>query len=238
MHKVDLPADVREDAVLERRRNKELQRRSRIFNTHVRTIGIDKKALDAQIREKKIKDEIDKKIHAAYATDMTQNEKISTLLEERQEQDTRNLKKAIEEFRQSFQKPGTCPEFDLNDPQAQKKDIPARISDNDPRCTIAGLQKFLGEDLNSKHRLKFQQEQLREWSMQQQQELEKARADKIIKEILYDQKRKALDQITAELQQSEEHSRQAVCTATQNFNMALIISFYKEASKILDEHCN
>lgn len=41
MYKLDLPVDMKESAAIERRRNRELQRQSRIFNARVRTIGID-----------------------------------------------------------------------------------------------------------------------------------------------------------------------------------------------------
>lgn len=108
---------------------------------------------------------------------MKQNDKIMCMLEERQKNDIRNVNKAISDFRKNFQKPETRREFDLSDPQALKKDRPARLSDNDPRCTISGLQKFMGEDLNYHQRMKFQKEQLREWSLQQQRDWKNALAD-------------------------------------------------------------
>lgn len=40
MYKLDLPIDMKETAAIERRRNRELQRQSRIFNARVRTIGV------------------------------------------------------------------------------------------------------------------------------------------------------------------------------------------------------
>ena len=40
MYKLDLPVDMKETAAIERRRNAELQRQSRIFNARVRTIGV------------------------------------------------------------------------------------------------------------------------------------------------------------------------------------------------------
>lgn len=40
MYKLDLPVDYREAAAIERRRNMEKQRQSRIFNAKVRTIGV------------------------------------------------------------------------------------------------------------------------------------------------------------------------------------------------------
>ena len=52
-------------------------------------------------------------------------------------------------------------EFDLYDPDAKKKDLPARVSDEDSRLTVSGLQKLAGEDLMYEKRKKLQQEQMR-----------------------------------------------------------------------------
>lgn len=95
------------------------------------------------------------------AADMTRNDKIAALLQKRQEHDIRELNKAVNEFRHSHQQPDGRREFDLNDPDSLKKDKPARVSDDDPRCGVASLQKFVGEDLNGKARQKLQQEQAR-----------------------------------------------------------------------------
>lgn len=40
MYKLDLPVDYKESAAIERRRNMEEQRKSRIFNAKTRTIGV------------------------------------------------------------------------------------------------------------------------------------------------------------------------------------------------------
>ena len=95
------------------------------------------------------------------AADMTRNDKIAVLLQKRQEHDIRELNKAANEFRQSHQQPDGRREFDLNDPDSLKKDKPGRVSDDDPRCGVASLQKFVGEDLNGEARKKLQQEQAR-----------------------------------------------------------------------------
>lgn len=71
------------------------------------------------------------------------------------------LEKSINDFRSEHQRPEDRREFDIYDPDSKKKDKPARVSDDDPRCGISSLQKFLGEDLNEKARKKLQQEQNR-----------------------------------------------------------------------------
>ncbi|NXW40527.1 RIBC2 protein, partial [Nyctiprogne leucopyga] len=179
---------------------------------------VDKDALDTQVKERKIQEAAEKARNEEIANEMKQNDKIICLLEERQKNDIRNINKAISEFQKNFQKPETRREFDLSDPQALKKDRPARLSDSDPRCTVSGLQKFMGEDLNYDQRMKFQKEQLREWSLQQQRDWKNALADQKFADYLYDKSRIELDQKTMEQQQKEEENRHAVCAATKDFN--------------------
>ena len=97
------------------------------------------------------------------ASDMVRNDRIAQLLEHRTEHDQRQVKTAVDEFRQLHQQPADRREWDLYDPDRLKKDKPARVADDDPRCTVSGLQKFDGEDLNRKARDKYQIEQGREW---------------------------------------------------------------------------
>ena len=78
------------------------------------------------------------------AADAVRNDKITQLLEKRQEQDVVELNRAVNEFRMLHQQPDSRREFDLYDPDYLKKDKPARVGDDDPRCGISSLQKFDG----------------------------------------------------------------------------------------------
>ncbi|NWX13846.1 RIBC2 protein, partial [Aegotheles bennettii] len=179
---------------------------------------VDKDALDTQVRERNIQEAAEKARNEELANEMKQNDKILCMLEERQKNDIRNINKAITEFQKNFQKPETRREFDLSDPLALKKDRPARLSDNDPRCTVSGLQKFMGEDLNYDQRMKFQKEQFREWSLQQQRDWKNAVAYQKFTDDLHDKSRIEIDQKTMAQQRKEEENRRAVCTATKDFN--------------------
>jgi hypothetical protein len=101
------------------------------------------------------------------AHDMIRNDKLAFLLDKRQEHDQREINRAVNEFRALHQQPDARREWDLQDPDYLKKDKPARVTDDDPRCGPASIQKFEGEDLAAEARRKYQQEQLREWSKQQ-----------------------------------------------------------------------
>ena len=109
-------------------------------------------------------------VHMRAAADAVRSDMIAELLQKRQEHDIRELNIALNEFRMLHQQPSSRREWDLYDPDALKKDRPARVSDDDPRCGISSLQKFDGEDLNNKARSKFMEEQRRLWAEQQMRE--------------------------------------------------------------------
>ncbi|KAF5929552.1 hypothetical protein HPG69_006274 [Diceros bicornis minor] len=212
------PKDLEQEFRLARRRHAELCRQKWVFNARSRIIGGDTEAWDVQVHDQKIKEATEKARHETFAAEMRQNDKITCILEDRERRDRKNLCKAINDFQQSFQKPETRREFDLSDPLALKKDLPARQSDNDVRNTISGMQKFMGEDLNFHERKKFQEEQNREWSLQQQREWENARAHQKCAEDLYMKTRLQFDQTAMHLQNLESATRKAVCAAVKEFN--------------------
>ncbi len=84
------------------------------------------------------------------------------------------------------------------------------------------MQKFDGEDLNNKARLKFQSEQQREWAEQQLKEKNAAEAAKNRADRLYELKMKELDQRAMELADAEEECRRAIKSATADYNKAQV----------------
>ncbi|CAF1067703.1 unnamed protein product [Rotaria sordida] len=221
MYKLDIPLDLKETAAIERRRRAEKERQGRIFNAKYRQIGIDKEALNQQIEDRNWLEELEQKRANALAQDAIRNDKIAQLLERRQEYDERENNRAINEFRALHQQPPAQREWDLNDPDYLKKDMPARVSDDDPRCGLSSLQKFQGEDLNSCARKKYQQEQLREWSRMQQEDQQRAQQQQQAADHLFYAKQNELDQRSIELQQAEEDCRKAINESIKNYNDAL-----------------
>ncbi|XP_062971647.1 RIB43A-like with coiled-coils protein 2 [Cynocephalus volans] len=215
---VALPRDLERHASLAKRRHAEVCRQRRIFNARNRIVGGDTGAWDVQVHDQKIKEATEKARHETFAAEMRQNDKIMCVLEDRKRRDRKNLCRVINDFQQSFQKPETRREFDLSDPLVLKKDLPARQSDNDIRNTISGMQKFMGEDLNFHERKKFQEEQNREWSLQQQREWKNARIDQNRAEDFYTETRLQFDETARHLQKLESATRKAVCAAVKEFN--------------------
>ncbi len=147
----------------------------------------------------------------------------------------RELNTALDEFRFLHQQPDGRREFDLYDPDALKKDKPARVTDDDPRCGISSIQKFDGEDLNNKARTQFQHEQLREWSEAQKRERDQATQNQNKADHLYELKMKELDQRAMELQSAEENCRHAINVATKDYNAAMVRLAFKRIDKKLSQ---
>ncbi|XP_064633456.1 RIB43A-like with coiled-coils protein 2 [Lineus longissimus] len=221
MYKLDLPVDYKEAAAIERRRNMESQRKSRIFNAKTRIIGVDLDAIDQQKKDKQQMEEYERRRHEAFAHDLIRADQIAELLEKRQQHDVSQLNMALNEFRALHQQPNSRREWDLYDPDYLKKDKPARVHDDDPRCGISSMQKFDGEDLNQKARSKFMGEQHREWAEQQAREKEAARMRQKEADRLYELKMRELDERAMDLQRAEEQCRKAMDCAQADYNNAL-----------------
>jgi hypothetical protein len=100
--------------------------------------------------------------------------------------------------------------------------MPARVSDDDPRCGLASLQKFQGEDLNARARAKYQQEQLREWSRLQQDDQQRAKYQQQAVDQLFSSKQNELDQRAIELQRADEQCKRDINKSVRNYNDALV----------------
>ncbi|KTG05953.1 hypothetical protein cypCar_00018124 [Cyprinus carpio] len=210
MNPVEHLSDRVEAVQLDRGRNRELQRRERVFNDKLRTIGVDKDALDHQVKERREKEQREANELKDYADELLCSDRAACILEQRQKKDDHLLNEAIVQFRQQFQQPASRREFDLNDPELLKKQEGVQI-----------LPGLTGEDLAQKDRLRKQQEQLRAWTLQQQDQLERAKQELQQEMHQYDQSRLALDNRALELQKMEEQSKRAAAITTKDFNLAL-----------------
>ncbi|KAM7535645.1 hypothetical protein Aperf_G00000096372 [Anoplocephala perfoliata] len=221
MFDLDLPMDKKERAAVERRRVREEQRKARIFNEKIRLIGVDECALANQVHQKLEREENERCKDLAYAKEAERNDKLAVLLARQQDRSRRELNRELNEYRFLYQQLSSRREFDLNDPDAKKKDLPARISDDDPRCGVSSLQKFVGEDLTKKSRDKFQQEQMRNWFDKQIEEHNRAEASRKNDEHLQAVYRREIEARIMALARAEASCRRAVECAVQRYNEAL-----------------
>lgn len=139
-----------------RRRQLEAERRHRIFDAKVRTIGVDKDHLDLQVAEvvqkKKEEKELQRQEDLEY---MRCNQHLASAEKNRKEAQ-RRAEKECKDFSLQHLHYAARKEFDLNDPKAKTKDLPMRMGDEDPRNGPASMQKFNGEDLLREERMRQQ----------------------------------------------------------------------------------
>ncbi|KAK9873484.1 hypothetical protein WA026_022895 [Henosepilachna vigintioctopunctata] len=213
--------DRKEAAAIERRRRIEEERKKRIFDPKTRLFGIDYEALDKQIAEKRRIDDEQKRIEKIMDLQMVKNDEIALAYERKEKQERLKHLQEINSFRQNYQRFEDRREFDINDPNAMKKDIPARLHDDDPRLGPSSAQKFEGEDLVSAQRLSIQREQIKAWLDQQMQEKEAAQKEQKAAEEAYKAAMVARDERALELEKMENYCRKRLLEANRKFNIAL-----------------
>ncbi|KAK7869377.1 hypothetical protein R5R35_000685 [Gryllus longicercus] len=149
------------------KRNREINERCRrIHNPRWTLMGIDKKALDKQVQERKEKEEMERTSKEMYEKYWLQNLQKALDLERNEEKAKRFIEKDLEEFRRVQQAPHMRLSFDLNDPNWLKKQKLVNMDDHHIVGPSAIL-KFDGEDCNKYQRSKIQIEQNRAWLDQQ-----------------------------------------------------------------------
>ncbi|XP_045480184.1 RIB43A-like with coiled-coils protein 2 [Harmonia axyridis] len=213
--------DRKEAAAIDRRRRMEEARMKRIFDPKTRLFGIDYEALDKQIAEKKRNEDERKRIEQIMDQQMVKNDEIALAYERKEKQERAKLLQEINSFRKVYQRFEDRREFDINDPQGIKKDIPARIHDDDPRLGPSSAQKFEGEDLVSAQRLRIQREQIKSWLDQQMQEKEAAQKEQKAAEEAYKAAMVARDERALQLERMEMECRKRLYEANRKFNAAL-----------------
>ncbi|XP_019881623.1 RIB43A-like with coiled-coils protein 2 [Aethina tumida] len=222
--------DKEEAAKLERRRIAEEERKKRIFDPRWRLFGIDSQYLEMQIAENKKRREEEKRIDEVFINQLKHADEIAVALAEKDRKERQQIDIEINKFRQSYQRPEHSREFDLNDPNRIKKQLPTRIDDNDPRLGPSSAQKFEGEDLANQERIKVQREQLKAWLDQQLSEKKQAKEDR---KVALDHYRAAVisrDNKILELAEMERSCKRKLDYAIQKFNTALV-----EERKIRDK---
>ncbi|XP_070687580.1 RIB43A-like with coiled-coils protein 2 [Pempheris klunzingeri] len=214
MLNAELLSDRLARASLQRRRDRETERQGRIFNDKMRTTGVDKEALDMQIKEKKKQEAAAKEEQNANDAKMLHNSKVAYILHSRQEKEKRAMKKAVDSYRHQYQQPWSQREYDLNDPERCRK-----TGVGDAQMMPPGL---VGEDPDSKSRQQRQKEQLREWLIQQQSERAAGRHQQKLEEERYDQSRVEMASKALQLQSIEMERRKAAAIATKEYNLSMI----------------
>ncbi|XP_054475952.1 RIB43A-like with coiled-coils protein 2 [Anoplopoma fimbria] len=211
MFNVDLLSDP---IHLQRCRDRETGRQERVFNDKVRTIGVDKEALNTQMKEKERQKQAAKDELSAQDAGMLHNSKVACLLHSREVKEKRAMEKATADYRHPYQQPRCQREFDLKEPDRSRgTDL------GDAQMMLPGL---VGEDPDRESRQQRQKEQLREWLIQQQSERAAERHQRKLEEQHCDQSRVDMDNKALQLQSIEMERKKAATIATKEYNLAKI----------------
>lgn len=212
--------DRREAAAIEKRRLFEEERKKRIFNPRNRLIGIDMGVLQKQVEEKREREEEERKVVRIFQEHLRKADEIAVALDRKEREERGKLQAEINNYRKNYQRPEDRREFDLNDPDYIKKQLPMRLHDDDPRLGPSSAQKFEGEDNQSEQRAKIQREETRAWL--DQQVMEKNTTDKERKsaEEAYKAAVVARDLRAIELDKMEQECRKKLYLSCLRFNQA------------------
>ncbi|XP_024137962.1 RIB43A-like with coiled-coils protein 2 isoform X2 [Oryzias melastigma] len=214
MQNIDLTSERAARLILERRRDREAERRERVFNDKVRTVGVDREALDEQVQERKRQEEKVKQEQAAFDADAIHQSRAAGVLQIRRMKQKHELEEALHAFRSQNQQAWTRTEFDLNDPDRWRKMDPS-----DAQMILPGL---VGEDPTKSSRHQRQKEQLREWLVQQQAEQETSRGQRELEDQKYNQSREEILNTAGERLHLQKEQRKEAAIATKNYNLAMI----------------
>ncbi|KAL4706747.1 hypothetical protein ACJJTC_014502 [Scirpophaga incertulas] len=225
--------DRKEAQNRERRRQCELERRSRIFNARNRKIGVDLPFLERQVTEKRAERSEQERRDMAFAQQMIKDSNLAAVLDARQIEERRRINIAIDSFRQNYQRPEDRREFDLNDPEVLKKQLPPRAADGEP-VGLSSAQKFEGEDLAYEERKKIMAAQKNAWLEQQVQERKAAEEERKKAEEAYMMAIKARDARASELDRMERECRYRLGQANLRYNEALATE-KKQLEQIMKE---
>jgi len=157
------PSDPKIEAMIATKRAMEAARLQRIKDPKSRVMGIDTQALAQQVAEKHAAARLEKDLAAEYDTQRLQQDAMIAFLEQERLRAERTKQQYVAQFNQTELARDKRREWDLNDPLAKKKELPARVGDMDPRMSVSNLQAFHGEDLTHAHRVKVQQQEIKAW---------------------------------------------------------------------------
>jgi hypothetical protein len=198
-----------------------LARAERLKDPKQRTMGIDRSALDEQVREKQALKDLEKERNAFFDQQALLMDKHAVALQQEVNEIRTKREQEVNDYRSTYQKKEARRDFDLYDPQALRKDLPARVSDADPRNGASGLQKFEGEDLDQPNRKALQQEQQRKWAQQQVDEKLTKKWMEGEANRLYEERAEETNYRNFQIEQNIAAQRRQMFVNTADFNKAM-----------------
>ena len=213
-----LPHERFDHTALQRRRREETERKQRFFDPRTRILGVDVQFLDEQLNQKKILQSMDEQRSEAFEKASGEHRQVLDFLEKKREMERRSYALEIDQVRKEQQQPAMRREWDLNDPKMLKKELPARVGNQDARNTSSGLQKFDGEDLDEQTRRHRQKEQVKVWTQEQLFEKTERKRQEMEESGRYDQFVVSMTRSLAALEKEQQHQKVLKAKEDKDFN--------------------
>lgn len=198
-----------------------MSRAERLKDPKQRTMGIDRAALDEQIREKKALQELEKERNSFFDQQALLMDKHAVAMQQEVNDIRTKREKELIDYRVTYQKREARRDFDLYDPAALKKDLPARVADTDARNGPSGLQRFEGEDLDMTARKAMQEEQQRQWAQQQVDEKLMKKWMEAEANRVYEERAEETNHRNFQIEQNVAATRRQMHVNTADFNKAM-----------------
>mmetsp|Transcript_39947 Transcript_39947/g.115119 ORF Transcript_39947/g.115119 Transcript_39947/m.115119 type:complete len:403 (-) Transcript_39947:100-1308(-) len=189
-----------------RKRQEEMQRRTKLLDPRKRQYGVDHAVLDSQLMEKRKAQESEVEEEMRHAEAQLMQDHVLHHLEGVKQAAMRDRQKAANDFSIDNLQKEKRREYYLSDPHALKKDRPVDV--DDPNLGPSCFQKFEGQaDADPSIRKRIQQQQQRDWLSQQireKQEREQAERDM---DNRFDQEAIAACQVRSYCEHAEREER-------------------------------
>ncbi|KAI4880592.1 hypothetical protein NFI96_012196, partial [Prochilodus magdalenae] len=213
MYKLDVPMV---DSV-ERRRAAESARRKRIFNTRERVLGVDARALERQVAERRQQEEVEKQRDIAHDMLRVSIDRLSLEQQREEEQRRRELAQDLVRYRALHQRAEDSRDADIN---YKRQGAPEDSLSTPVALGPASMQVFQGEGVGEDQRVRAQME-LNEKALRAQREArEKQEEEEKHKELWRGKELLQQDLRAIELDALEEECKRAACIALKSYNQA------------------
>jgi len=219
-----------EEALAKKRQFAE-ERAARLRDPRVRCLGIDKAALDEQVKERKRMEELERERDAFFDQQRLMMDKHAQVLQRDVNKIRTEREKEVQNFRDTYQRAEMRREFDLNDKTRVRAALPARVHDSDPRCGASSIQRFEGEDLDLIERKRAQQAQQREWARQQVEEKLVKKWSESDNQRTYEDRAEEMAFRTFQIEQAIADQRKQAAKTAAEFNLAVAEQKRKEKQR-------
>lgn len=211
------------------------QRSERLKDPKVRQMGVDRQALDEQVREREALRRLEKDRNDYFDRQALLMDRHACALQQEVNNVRAGRERDVADYRETFQRSELRREWDLNDPRAKAKELPARVGDEDPRNGASSLQRFEGEDLDARARRAAQQLQQHSWAQQQVEEkLAKKWMEQEADRTYYDRNEET-NRRTYEVERQIAAQRRLIDCNNADFNRALADQQRREALRDEEE---